>query len=109
MWPLHDPLLLCLLLLFCVKPCSTTCLSFVTSRQVDATALPPGLHYAEVQAHCSQSDRTRGPLFRIPVVVVKPLLTSAAPRVASLEAQDVAGTPYTSQARLHANLKCRIL
>lgn len=39
---------------------------------VDATSLPPGLHYGEVLAF-EADDRGRGPLFRVPVTVVRPL------------------------------------
>lgn len=45
--------------------------------RVDPTQLPPGLHYAEV--HGSLPDQAwRGPLFRVPITVVKAqdLLTS---------------------------------
>jgi tripeptidyl-peptidase-2 len=39
--------------------------------RVDPTALPPGLHYAEVLA-VNPDQEWRGPLFRVPVTVVKP-------------------------------------
>ncbi|WIA34935.1 hypothetical protein OEZ86_013218 [Tetradesmus obliquus] len=39
--------------------------------RVDPTALPPGLHYGEVLAINPDQD-WRGPLFRVPVTVVKP-------------------------------------
>ncbi len=38
--------------------------------QVDATQLPEGLHYAEVRAEDSSAP-WRGPLFRVPVTVIK--------------------------------------
>eukprot|EP00955_Chlamydomonas_euryale_P095886 364966-Chlamydomonas_euryale.AAC.1 len=40
---------------------------------VDASALPEGLHYAEVSAY-DVTARWRGPLFRVPVTVIKPCL-----------------------------------
>jgi tripeptidyl-peptidase-2 len=45
--------------------------------RVDPTKLPPGLHYAEVHATLPDQE-WRGPLFRVPITVVKPqdLLTS---------------------------------
>ncbi|KAG2491863.1 hypothetical protein HYH03_009817 [Edaphochlamys debaryana] len=39
---------------------------------VDPTALPPGLHYGEVAAY-EVDARGKGPLFRVPVTVIKPL------------------------------------
>ncbi|GIM09954.1 hypothetical protein Vretimale_13739 [Volvox reticuliferus] len=39
---------------------------------VDPTSLPPGLHYAEVVA-LEVDSRERGPLFRLPITVIKPL------------------------------------
>lgn len=39
--------------------------------KVDTSRLSPGLHYAEVQAVCPAAA-WRGPLFRIPVTVIKP-------------------------------------
>jgi tripeptidyl-peptidase-2 len=38
---------------------------------VDAAALPPGLHYAEVHATIPGQE-WRGPLFRVPVTLIKP-------------------------------------
>lgn len=45
---------------------------------VDATSLPPGLHYGEVLAF-EADDRGRGPLFRVPVTVVRPLQVPLGP------------------------------
>ncbi|KAG2434097.1 hypothetical protein HXX76_007824 [Chlamydomonas incerta] len=39
---------------------------------VDPSRLPPGLHYGEVVAHEVEA-RGRGPLFRLPVTLIKPL------------------------------------
>eukprot|EP00887_Chlorella_sp_A99_P002396 scaffold10.g2396.t1 len=41
--------------------------------EVDPTKLPEGLHYAEVQAFDATAE-WRGPLFRVPAIVTKPLL-----------------------------------
>ena len=39
---------------------------------MDPSRLPPGLHYGEVVAHELEA-RGRGPLFRLPVTLIKPL------------------------------------
>ncbi len=42
------------------------------SMQIDVSALPVGLHYAEVCGYAAGATPTSGPLFRVPVTVVKP-------------------------------------
>lgn len=44
---------------------------------MDPTQLPEGLHYAEVQAYDAAAE-WRGPLFRVPVTLIKPLRPFAA-------------------------------
>jgi tripeptidyl-peptidase-2 len=46
--------------------------------EVDPTGLPQGLHYAEIQGF-DGVDEWRGPLFRIPVTVIKPLALAVLP------------------------------
>jgi len=46
--------------------------------EIDPTGLDQGLHYAEIQGF-DAVDEWRGPLFRIPVTVIKPLTLAALP------------------------------
>jgi tripeptidyl-peptidase II len=46
--------------------------------EIDPTGLEQGLHYAEIQGF-DAVDEWRGPLFRIPVTVIKPLMLAALP------------------------------
>ena len=45
--------------------------------EVDPTALPPGLHTAAVEGYDAGAE-WRGPLFRIPITVIKPVATAPA-------------------------------
>eukprot|EP00741_Cyanophora_paradoxa_P020100 tig00021234_g19401.t1 len=56
--------------------------------RVDPTALPEGLHYAEIQGHDAECPG-RGPLFRVPVYVCKPLRVPAGNEAASARFEDV--------------------
>jgi hypothetical protein len=81
----HDLLPPCCvsLLLLLLLPCSF-------ELRVDPTKLPPGLHYAEVHG-CLPDQEWRGPLFRVPITVIKPqdLLTS--PDIDTTESAAAAG------------------
>lgn len=46
--------------------------------EVDPTALPEGLHYAEVQGFDASAE-WRGPLFRVPITVIRPVIVSMQP------------------------------
>ena len=51
--------------------------------EVDPTSLPQGLHYAEIRGYDANAE-WRGPLFRVPITVVRPLLLAAQPGGLSL-------------------------
>ena len=48
--------------------------------RVDPTQLEPGLHFAEVIGY-DQSDRERGPIFHLPITVIKPSSTDDNPNI----------------------------
>lgn len=63
---------------------------------VDPTGLKDGLHYAEVVGVDSEAP-WRGPLFRIPVTICKPLELKTSPPVASFSNLSfVPGTTWSS-------------
>lgn len=63
------------------------CRSF--ELRVDPTKLPPGLHYAEVHATLPDQE-WRGPLFRVPITVVKPQDLLTAPDIDPTESSAAA-------------------
>jgi tripeptidyl-peptidase-2 len=58
--------------------------------RVDPTKLPPGLHYAEVHATIPDQE-WRGPLFRVPITVIKPQDLLTAPDIDPTESAVSAG------------------
>jgi len=67
---------------------------YVVSIVVDPTDLKEGLHYSEVVGINSEAP-WRGPLFRIPVTICKPLELKTSPPVASFsDLSFVPGTIY---------------
>lgn len=59
--------------------------------EVDATQLPEGLHYAEIIG-VDPTAEWRGPLFKVPVTVIKPLTLAAQPGKLSLSPSIAAPT-----------------
>jgi hypothetical protein len=70
--------------------------------QVDCGSLPEGLHFAEIAALDSTAP-WRGPLFRIPVTVIKPIRvdSSSGDVSAGNDAQDASGVPDQAPAQCH--------
>ncbi|GLI68325.1 hypothetical protein VaNZ11_012720 [Volvox africanus] len=63
---------------------------------VDPSSLPPGLHYGEVVA-LEVDSRERGPLFRLPITVIKPLqVPLAATSINGINGNTVAGNGNSS-------------
>ncbi len=53
--------------------------------RVDPTHLPPGVHYAEIRGYDVTSPE-RGPVFRVPITVVRPLTVAPSERAAQASA-----------------------
>ncbi|KAG7670442.1 hypothetical protein Ndes2437A_g04966 [Nannochloris sp. 'desiccata'] len=70
--------------------------------EIDPTGLEQGLHYAEIQGF-DAVDEWRGPLFRIPVTVIKPLSLAALP--GSILAPSASTAPTTTTANGFSNVK----
>ena len=78
--------------------------------QVDCGSLPEGLHFAEIAALDSTAP-WRGPLFRIPVTVIKPIRvdSSNGDVSAGKDAPDASGVPdqAPAQSHMHGHVTCQ--